>query len=872
MTRSIKLFCFAALCCYGATAVAQSFQPSPAQIEQFKSMSPQQQRQLAESMGIDIDSLIGQQGQQSSSIGESPNNEPRGRQQQGQNGYPPTGMQGMQQGLSPFAMPLTLEEIAALQEEYRNLPQEEFDAKFERNYGHLSRVDFLDLYQQVTGREFSDRKQLKPFGYDLFNLAPDAFAPPIDSPVPADYVMGPGDTLVIQLYGKENSTHYLDVSRDGQVQFPGIGPLNIAGLTFSQAQNVIANTVNEQMIGVKSSITMGALRTIRVFVLGEATQPGSYTVSSLSTMTNALFASGGVTKVGSLRNIQLKRKGKTVTTLDVYDLLLNGDTRRDERLLPGDVIFIPPVGSTVAVKGEVKRPAIYELKGEVSAAEVIDLAGGTTSKAYREITRLQRVNSAGEGSLIPLDLTSASGRNFRVQNADSLEVGSVLDELEDAITLEGHVKRPGNYAWRENYRFSDLVNSVENLKNNPDLNVALIKRQIKKSKQTTIRVFSPKAAWAEPGSDADPVLEKGDTVFMFDYETDRSEALEEILKDLQIQSRYQEREKIVSVVGSVRFPGDYPLADGMTAEELINLAGGLTESALATEGELTRYEVNDELQRVVVHLPVNLEDAETRLQPADTLRIKRIPLWQEKETVEISGEISFPGTYTIVPGETLIQLIERAGGLTRHAYPRGAIFSRAELRELERERLMDLREKLEADLVAANLQEAKGMASVNQQEADRLLQNLGNVEAVGRMVIELPTILSEPAAYDFSLEDGDTLTIPRYKPSVTVVGEVQYPTSHFFDNKLDVQEYIARSGGTSVNADTNRIYIVKANGQVVLPHKSGWFKRNTTTGVQPGDTIVVPVDTTRVDRLTIWSSVTQIMYQAALGIAAISSL
>lgn len=856
MTRTARILLLAALCCYGAIATAQSLQPTPAQIQQFKSMSPQQQRQLAESMGIDIDSLIGQQLQQ----------QPGGAQTAtgGTGGTTDTADQ-QQQMLKPPLIPV--DDRIDLKQLYNTLPQEEFNRLFEQQFKYFPRKDFLDLYKQITGQKFIDKEEFRPFGYDLFTTNPDAFTPVNAGPVPADYAMGPDDTLVVQLYGKENTTHYLTVTRDGYVQFPNIGPINIAGLTFTQAQDVLNTVISEQMIGVKSSITMGTLRTIRVFVLGEAMQPGSYTVSSLSTMTNALFASGGVTRVGSLRKIQLKRQGKIITTLDVYDLLLHGNTSKDARLLPGDVIFIPTVGATVAVKGEVKRPAVYELKGEATAAAVIDLAGGLSSEAHPEITRVQRVNDDGEKSLITLDLSTPRGENFKVRNADIIEVASVLENIEGAITLEGHVKRPGIYAWHQGLHFSDLVPSVNNMKTNPDLNAALIKREIKSTKQIEIRIFSPKAAWTNPNGKGDPLLQRNDTLYIFDFETDRTMALADVLADLQVQSHYQDRERTVSVAGSVRFPGQYPLAEGMTTEELIDLAGGLTESALGTEAELTRYSIDENLRRVVVHVPVDLQGPKEVLRPGDTLRIKQIPLWQEKETVEITGEVVFPGIYSIIPGETLNQVLERAGGLTPHAYPKGAIFSREDLRELEQQRLEDLRAKLEADIAASNIQDDKSGG----EEASRLLSKLGAVNPVGRMVIDLPTIMDKPAAYDFQLEDGDTLAIPRYQPSVTVVGEVQYPTSHFFNSSLDVFEYISRSGGTKPNADEERIYIVKANGQVVLPQRSAWFKRGADD-IAPGDTIIVPIDTDRVDALTMWGSVTQIMYQAALGIAAVSSL
>src|SRR5262249_7844235 len=236
-------------------------------------------------------------------------------------------------------------------------------------------------------------KALKPFGYDLFEqrrttatgstTGAATFLPPTDIPVPVDYVIGPGDTVNVQLFGNQNADYRFVVSRDGTITFPEIGPVNVAGLTYEQLRDAITQRVSEQMIGVRASVTLGELRSIRVFVLGDVNRPGSYLVSSLSTMTNALYTSGGVKPVGSLRNVALMRGGNTISTLDVYDLLLRGDTRADARLMPGDAIFVPPVGATVAIDGEVRRPAIYEIRGERNVSEIVALAGGLTPSANR---------------------------------------------------------------------------------------------------------------------------------------------------------------------------------------------------------------------------------------------------------------------------------------------------------------------------------------------------------------------------------------------------------------------------------------------------------------------------------------------------------
>ncbi|MEZ5511411.1 MAG: SLBB domain-containing protein [Gammaproteobacteria bacterium] len=333
--------------CVALCASAYAFTPTPEQIEQFKQLPRAEQERLAREYGVDLHEIVPARSTQ----------------------------------------PLAVEPVQVMQDSRRRVEP----AVSEPAHGDIGTAS----------------KKLRLFGYDLFENNAAAFQPAIDIPVPADYVVGPGDTFVVQLYGKENANYSLTVTREGVVQFPEIGPISLAGLKFSQAQSVIEQTISEQMIGVKSAVTMGTLRTIRVFVLGEAVQPGSYVVGSLSTMTNALFASGGVTEIGSLRNIQLKRQGQVITTLDLYDLLLKGDTRNDARLLPGDVIFIPPQGKTVGIDGEVRRPAIYEIKQERTFAEAIALAGGLLPTAYAQASRVERINDQGERTVLDVDLASA---------------------------------------------------------------------------------------------------------------------------------------------------------------------------------------------------------------------------------------------------------------------------------------------------------------------------------------------------------------------------------------------------------------------------------------------------------------------------------
>ena len=712
---------------------------------------------------------------------------------------------------------------------------------------------------------------MKPFGYDLFSNNAHAFMPSVDIPAPDNYVVGPGDSIIVQLYGKENNSYTFSVSREGDVHFPKIGPVQLAGLTFAQVREIINTTVDEQMIGVKSSVTMGAIRSIRIFVLGEVAQPGSYVVSSLSTMTNALLSSGGVTKIGSLRNVKLKRNGKTLATLDLYDLLLRGDTSNDARVLSGDVIFIPPVGKTVSVDGEVKRPAIYELKSEKTVEEVVNLAGGLLPTAYPAESKVQRIDREGNRTVIDLDFSKSEGRQSLVNPADAIVVPSVLDSLENIVIVKGHVKRPGIVSWKKGIRVSDVIGGIDELLPSPDLRVALIEREVHPTRKKVVLIFDPAMALTRSGSPADLTLEPRDSVRIFDLRSDRSEMLSSLVSEIRNQEDGLRQEQLAKISGHVRFPGTYPLVESMTAKDLIHLAGGLTNNAYSLRAEITRYTLDESQTQVIEHVPVDLLNSENQLiYRKDNLHVKRLPDWSEEQTISLKGELVFPGTYTLKQGETLSQIIARAGGLTEHAYPEAAVFTRQELRELESERIKQLQNQLERDIAASNIEQQSTEIQVEKEDATALLNSISNIKPLGRLVINLPLILSDPKKQDLILEDGDSFFVPKFKQSVTVVGEVQFPISHFYRKKLDAFAYIERSGGLSNKADRKRIYVVKPNGQVMIPGGSGWFSRGETD-ITPGDTVVVPLDSDRIKSLTLWTNVSEIFYQIALGAAAVAS-
>lgn len=721
--------------------------------------------------------------------------------------------------------------------------------------------------------------RLRQFGYDLFAGAPTTFAPATDIPVPADYVIGPGDTVQIQFFGKENTQHQLVVTREGLLQLPGIGPVSVAGLKFAELKKTLEQRIARQMIGMQASIAMGALRSIRIFVLGDANRPGSYTVSALSTMTNALFVSGGVKPIGSLRNIQLKRNGRVVTTLDLYDLLLKGDTSGDARLQPGDVIFIPPIGATVAVDGEVRRPAIYELRHDRRVQDALDFAGNSLPTAYPQASQLERINKNGDRTVVDVDLSEERDLQQPLADGDVLRVYSILERMDELVLLSGHVARPGGYQWREGMRVADLVPSAHVLLPKPDLEYALIRREL--GPRRTVKVLAVRLgkAIAEPSSPANPPLARRDQVFVFAMSGDRQAQIASVLDELRQQADSDNPVPIVAVSGLVRESGSYPLVEGMRVSDLIRAGGQLREAAYTLAAEITRYDSVNGEYRTVEHIPVNLsaalagdEKADLRLRPHDNLHVKQLPRWSEQQVIELHGQVRFPGAYPIKRGETLRAVIERAGGLTDIAFPQGAVFTREELRAREQQQLEALAMRLESDLAAMSLEQIQAKPETQQAygAARSLLSQLKTTKATGRLVIDLNEALSGERSADVVLKDGDKLYIPKQTQEVTVIGEVQHPTSHFYTDDLSRNDYIQRSGGTTYKADKKRIYIVRANGEVVVGKSGfGWFGNSS---VRPGDTIVVPLDADRVKPLTLWTNVTQIIYQLGIAAAAFNAV
>lgn len=746
--------------------------------------------------------------------------------------------------------------------------------------------DRIDSERDQRNAEQREAGQgLKLFGYELFAGKPDGFTPVSNVPIPQDYIMGPGDSVEIQLFGKENQKYSLDVDRDGAINFPGIAPISVIGFKFDDMKQLLTKKISEQIIGVESSITLGRLRSIQVFVLGEAYQPGSYTVNSLATMSNALSASGGIAPIGSLRNIQLKRQGQVLATLDLYQLLLSGDTSQDLRLQPGDVIFIPPVKQRVGIKGAVRRPAMYELlPTENRVQDLLKMAGGLEEQAYPRAARLSRLNADDLKTVQELDLSRAENRNRVLMAGDLLELPAASEQLDNVVELRGHVTRPGNFQWRKGLKISQLFpNMKADLLTDTDLNYALVVRTLDLRQRVKVLQLSLAKALTNPGSADNLRLEEGDKVLVFSRSDaeQRSQLLAPLLGLLRDQSNLNESLQVVDVAGAVKFPGSYPLTEGARVQQLIMAGGGLQESAYLLQAELSRLMLNHRNQVDIAHLDLRLQNAmagdpgeNLPLEARDRLTINLIPDWRETATVEILGQVRFPGQYSIRQGETLADVLKRAGGLTELAYSKAAIFTREDLKAEEAKRMAEMKSRLQADLAASKLADTNAASKDQAQqqleslhEMQSLLNQLDNTEATGRLVIDLDGILAGDASANLVLKAGDTLRVPQFREEVTIIGEVQHPTSHRFQAGYQFEDYLKRSGGLTTKADKDKIYVVKANGSVELANDSSWF-RSDNTRMEPGDTLVVPLDAERVKPLVMWTNVSQILFQ--LGTAAAS--
>jgi len=783
-------------------------------------------------------------------------------------------------------------------------------------------------------RELEDAGELKRFGLNIFDREISTFSPVDDLPVPENYALGPGDSVSVLLYGKEQDELLLMVNRDGSLQFPKLGSINVAGLTFADLKTVIEDRVERQFVGTNAVVSIGKLRSINVFLAGEVIAPGSYSVSGLSTVTQVLYAAGGVTDIGTMRNIQVKRQGKAVVSFDMYDLLLRGDTTSDIRLSSGDTVFVPVIDSLVSVDGEVRRPALYETLPSDSVGSLLQMAGGLSAQGYRRSASISRYASgAASRSRVQLNLEDETDLAISVFDGDFLEVGRVKEEILSQVLLRGAVARPGGYAWKEGLRISDLLTSIDDdLLSETDLNTGLVVRRTGLGLEVEVLGLSLGEAIGEPGTAKDLLLQAQDEVLIFslpyfndsykalrenledgadgrskkestnlsergeilrrergeegafaqplvneeseEAKEDRLDLIEEVVFRLQAQSRTPSETNLVTVTGDVRLPGTYPLLQGRKVFELIELAGGFEASAYLDRAEVTRlsYEADGTAMLRTISIPLGdilSGTSEFSLEPRDQIQIRRIPNWSYGDVVSLSGAVVSPGEYPIAPGETLFSILERAGGLSEVAFAEGAILIKTSAKKREQEQIRKLVANIQRNEISrSRTRENEDNLSNNQSEGssrEDMIDLLLDEDVGGRVVIDLPAILMGDEGADIGLQDGDSLFVPEFSNTVSVIGEVREPGTFRFQQDRTINDYVEYAAGASARALAKEIYVVRANGGV---ERSGGgiklFKFDSTRspGIRPGDTIVVPVNEDYQPVLTKYREVTTVVFNS----------
>ena len=709
-------------------------------------------------------------------------------------------------------------------------------------------MSLRDLYTQVP----SQSEPLKRFGSDVFlvrsargaaraDLASNV--PPLDVPVGPDYVVGPGDDLTITLWGGITQSLNRMIDRDGRILLPEAGPVQVAGLTLEQAQAAIQGAMQPQFRNAHVVVTVARLRTVRVYVVGDVQRPGAYDISSLSSPLGALYAAGGPTAVGSLRVLEHLRGGKEIGEVDLYDFLLRGLRGAEGRLEAGDTLLVPAVGKQVAVYGAVKRPAIYELLHETSLAAVLDEAGGLTSEAALDHITVERIDANRQRETVTVETRSAGDANstseaikaFEVKDGDRVWVAPILPYSERVVYLEGHVVRPGRVAYRDGMQLSDVLRSYQDVLPEPA------------DRGEVVRLEPPDMHPETIDFDLGNVLIGNVQMALQPFDT------------IHVFGRYEQDSPLVTVSGEVMRPGSYPLGEGMTAAQLVRMAGGFKRDALLSDADLISYQVVSGARVVAERRDLRIGDAVTDsdhsadalLKPGDVLTVHQITGWNDiGASIVIEGEVAHPGSYGFQQGEHLSDVLRRAGGFRETAYPEGAVLTRPEVRVLEEKSREDLIRQIETSSAAARLSpnvagadRAATLQLIEQQQAD-VLARLRSQPASGRLVIHISRNIDSWAgtAADIELRSGDALRVPKRPGFVLITGQVYNASAISYAPGRNAGWYLERAGGATSIADRKQVFIVRANGSVIGRRSgAGLFDRDVlSTRMNPGDVIVVP--------------------------------
>jgi protein involved in polysaccharide export with SLBB domain len=770
-------------------------------------------------------------------------------------------------------------------------------------------------------------QMLPIFGANLFRNVPATFAPVDQIPVPADAAVGPGDLLRIRIWGQVNFSADLRVDRSGDVYLPQVGPVHVAGLQYSELDEHLRAAIARVYRNFSVSAQLGQIRSIQVYVVGQARRPGTYTVSSLSTLVDTLFASGGPSPEGSLRAVQLKRAGKLVTTLDLYDLLVNGDKSGDSKLESGDVIYIPPVGPQIAVYGSVKVPAVYELGPQETVSQALEVAAGLTGVAGDTRLMLERMQQ-GRGRASEEIALTPEALSKPMQNGDLLRVTPAVPRYEKTVTLRGNTANPGRYPWHPGMHLRDLLPEQAALLTRnywwqhtqlgmpapeflPQYGNGHNQQTLDRSRQT----YNSPSRFGNGEGQQQQLQQQQEQQQQQQQPYDRSQQGEQ---DSDQQNDYPDQPEIdqrsqggsrIAAEGALEQQQDRQNGFGAENDRTAALArrdvvtentahaGKLTDVTLSAPEIDWKYAVIERLDPQTLKtslVPFDLgrlvmdhdETEDRELQPNDVITIFsqadiHVPVGQQTRLVRLEGEFVHAGVYSVKPGETLRTLVERAGGFADGAYLFGSEFSRVSVKAVQQRRLNDYIEKLElqtdrgllstSSAATASAAQFAG-ASVSATEARDLITRLQRIRATGRIVLKLSAESHDSHMLpELELEDGDTYYVPPVPSNISVIGAVYDQNSFVYTPGAQVRDYVHLAGGVSRDADKHHPFVIRADGSVISEDQIG-SKNFARFTISPGDTIVISEKTFGPSKLRDFLNFSQLFSQLAIGAAVIQTL
>ena len=673
-------------------------------------------------------------------------------------------------------------------------------------------IDSLIYYQNY----FRDESQV--FGRNIFNNKLLTFEPNQNMATPANYCLGAGDLVIIDVWGASQQTFEGTISPDGVVVIDGVGPIKLAGLTVKQATQTVKSRLGQYYADCSFSLSVGDTRSIQVQVVGDVMVPGTYTLSSLSSAFNALYAAGGINEIGTLRDIKVYRSGRQVASIDVYDYLLNGNEKGDIRLQDNDIIQVGPYECLVNVRGKIKRPMFYEMKRSETVKQLLRYAGGFSGDAYTKNVRLSR-KSGQEYSMYTVDEFQMG--NFNVMDGDSLYVDSVIARYNNMVEVRGAVKHAGQYQLgSEIQTVRGLLQVAEGLREDAFRNRAVMHRE---KDDLTLEMVSVDIDGILNGTVADIPLKKGDVLF--------------VPSTVDMKG-----EQVLKISGEVIYPGTYQYAENTTVEDLILQAGGLTEAASMAKVDVFRR-INDinsventgvmaESFSFAIEDGFRVKEGGFKLLPYDEVVVRRSPSYSEQKNVSITGCVNFEGQYSMTSKNfRLSDLVKAAGGVTSLAYTKGA--------RLNRVMTPDERMQRESSLRAAQIQLYEESLSsdkeFNKAQADSLLQMKMDLGTTYPVAVNLEKAMANPGCPDdIVLREGDQVEIPQFSNTVKISGEVSYPISMNYKKGETLSYYIKRAGGYGNKAKKDGVYAIYMNGAVEK------ISKRSSKAIEPGCEIVVP--------------------------------